>query len=132
MRTFCNSPMNHRIGVGLLAAVALSTAGSLRAQATIRVAPDTFWNTLDHRHPVLARIKPGDIVVTQTIDAAGYDLHGKQRAAGSNPMTGPFFVEGAEPGDAIVITFRKVRLNRTTAYTAYRLGQYAVTGDLLE
>ena len=40
----------------------------------------------------------------------------------SNPLTGPFYIEGAEAGDALVVKLRKVRLNRNWGYTAYRLG----------
>ena len=33
-------------------------------------------------------------------------------------MTGPFYIENAEPGDAILVHLRKVRLNRNWGYTA--------------
>jgi amidase len=124
-----------QIAAGLAAILALAVAPpSLAAQAPAvhRVTPDTFWNTLDHRHPVVRRIKPGDVVITKTLDASGYDEHEKQRAASSNPMVGPFYVEGAEPGDALVIHFRKIRLNRTTGYSNYRLGTFALTPDAVE
>ena len=96
---------------GTLIAALATSASSQGAAATYRVTPDTFWNTLDHRHPVVKRIKPGDIIITKTLDASGYDEKDVPRAASSNPMVGPFFVEGAEPGDAIVVHFRRVRLN---------------------
>jgi acetamidase/formamidase len=99
---------------------------------THRIKPDTFWNTLDHRHAVVARIKPGDIVVTKTLDASGYDDRDVQRAASGNPMVGPFYVEGAEPGDALVVHFRRVRLNRSTGWSYYRLGTFALLPDAIE
>ncbi len=62
--------------------------------------------------PVLS-VSPGETIAVETIDASGGQLH-----AGStlddlkaldfekvNPVTGPVFVEGAEPGDAVAITF---------------------------
>lgn len=119
-----------------LLGVLLSPVPGLRAQqpgpATVRVTPDTFWNTLDHRHPVVQRIKPGDVVVTKTIDASGYDDHDVRRAATGNPMVGPIHVEGAEPGDALVIHFRKIRMNRPTAWSYYRLGTFSLLPDAVE
>ena len=102
------------------------------APATLRVVPDTFWNTLDHRHPVVRRIKPGDVVITKTLDASGYDDHDVRRAASGNPMVGPFYIEGAEPGDALVVHFRRIRLNRPTAWSYYRLGTFALLPDAVE
>lgn len=118
----------------LLALSALG-ASALFAQtgpATYRVTPDTNWNTLDHRHPVVKRIKPGDIVITKTLDASGYNDKDVQRAQGSNPMVGPFYIEGAEPGDAIVVHFRRIRMNRPTGYSSYRLGTFALLPDAVE
>lgn len=102
------------------------------SSATYVVFADTFWNTLDHRHPVVKRIKPGDLVVTKTLDASGYDDHDVPRAASGNPMVGPFYVEGAEPGDAIIVHFRRLRLNRPTAWSYYRLGTFAQLPDAVE
>jgi acetamidase/formamidase len=60
-------------------------------------------------------IKPGDTVHTTTVDAGGVDSKGVHVAAGGNPLTGPFYVEGAWPGDMLVIKLKRVRLNRDTA-----------------
>src|SRR5207247_10019758 len=77
-------------------------------------------------HPPALRIKPGDRVVTKTIDAAGVDWTGKSVASGPNPQTGPFYVEGAEPGDMLVVTFEKIEPNRATAYSGSLLAPYTV------
>lgn len=115
----------------VLTAAALS-AGSAQAPTTHRVTPDTNWNTLDRRHPVVRRLKPGDIVITKTLDASGYDEKEVQRAQSANPMVGPFFIEGAEPGDAIAVHIRKIRMNRPTAWSFYRLGGFALTPAAIE
>src|SRR5215207_9963235 len=81
-----------------------------------------FYNSFDHRNPELARIKAGDTVVTKTVDASGYDENTKKAGERSNPLTGPFFIEGAEPGDAIAVTFNRIRMNRNFGWTASRLG----------
>jgi len=110
----------------------LCVAASARAQPAIRVAPDTFWNTLWRGHPVVARIKPGDIVMTKLLDAGARDDRNILRAQPSNPMVGPFYIEGAEPGDAIAVNFRKIRPNRGTAWSYYRLGLFSLTGSAIE
>jgi amidase len=99
---------------------------------THRVVPDTFWNTLWRGHPVVARIKPGDVVVTRTLDAGGRDHLNVLRAQPSNPMVGPIYIEGAEPGDALAVTFRKIRPNRGTAWSYYRLGRFALDPAMVE
>ena len=98
----------------------------VRAAETHRFVPDRFYNTYSAAHPPALRIKPGDRVVTKTIDAAGVDWDGKTVAAGPNPETGPFFIEGAEPGDAIVVTFEKIEPNRAMAYSGSLLAPYTV------
>ena len=111
----------------------LCLAASTRAQPAVhRVAPDTFWNTLWRGHPVVARIKPGDVVMTKLLDAGARDDRYVQRAQPSNPMVGPIYIEGAEPGDAIAVTFRKIRPNRGTAWSYYRLGLFSLTGSAIE
>lgn len=91
-----------------------------------------FFNSFDHRHPVLARIAAGDRIETRTADAGGYDENGKKAGERGNPLTGPFFVEGAEPGDALVIRFERIRMNRNYGFTTFRLGTYALNTDAIE
>src|SRR5262249_23721053 len=50
--------------------------------------------------PVL-RIYPGDTVKTWSVDAGGVDAKGVRRSLGGNPETGPFYIEGALPGDTL-------------------------------
>lgn len=116
-----------RIHLALLSFAAAVFATTAPAQTIHRVAPDTFWNTLWRGHPVVARIKPGDIVITKTLDAGARDERNVQRAQPSNPMVGPIHIEGAEPGDAIAVHFRRIRPNRGTAWSFYRLGLFSLT-----
>ncbi len=101
------------------------------AQSTPIVA-ETYYNTFSRAHPPLARIRTGETVSTKTIDASGRDETGTVRARPSNPLTGPFYVEGAEPGDALVVRFTRVRMNRNWGWSAYRLGLYALTPESIE
>jgi amidase len=101
---------------------------SLHAQQppTHTFMPERFYNTFSGAHPPALRIKPGERVVTKTLDASGVDWNGKQVASGPNPQTGPFYVEGAEPGDMLVVSIEKLEINRGTAYSGSLLAPYAV------
>jgi acetamidase/formamidase len=107
------------------------TVTAVNAQQSRTFAPERFYNTFSGAHPPALRIKPGERIVTKTIDAGGFDWNGKQLAPGPNPQTGPFFVEGAEPGDMLVVTFDKIEINRTTAYSSGALAPYTVTPSSL-
>ena len=109
-------------------AIALFVSIDLAAQtpAARSFVPERFYNTFSFAHPPALRIKPGERISTKTVDAAGVDWNGKQVAQGPNPQTGPFFVEGAEPGDMLVVSIEKIDTNRTTGYSSSLLAPYAV------
>lgn len=95
---------------------------SARRPAAKPAAPrtHTFEPTEFHRtfSPVIApalRIFPGDTVKTKSVDAGGNDENSVRRSLGGNPLTGPFFIEGAVPGDTLVIKLNRVRTNRDWA-----------------
>jgi len=114
-----------RLWLFVLTASIAATTVVARAD-THRFVPQTFANTYSFAHPPVLRIKPGDRVITKTIDAAGVDWNGKSVAAGPNPQTGPFFIEGAEPGDTLVVTVEKIETNRAMAYSGSLLAPYTV------
>lgn len=96
------------------------------------IDPTGFYNSFDHRHPVLARIKPGETIQTRTIDAGGVDEKGKPSGVRGNPLTGPFYIEGAEPGDSIEVKLRRIRPNRDWGFSTWRLGLYALAPEMIE
>jgi amidase len=97
-----------------------------------QVVAETYHNTFAHTHAVLARIKPSEAVLTKTIDAGGRDDTGTVRGVRPNPLTGPFYVEGAEPGDALVVHFTRMRMNRNWGFSSYRLGLYSLLPESIE
>jgi len=103
----------------------LGASSGMRAD-THRFVPDKFYNTYSFAHPPALRIKPGDRVITRTVGAAGTDWNGKPVGSGPNPQTGPFYIEGAEPGDMLVVTVEKIETNRAMAYSSSLLAPYAV------
>ena len=81
-----------------------------------RFQPDHYYNTLG-THPPVLHISDGDTVITTTVDAHGWDEHERQVAEGSNPQTGPFYVEGAAPGDTLVLHLDQLRPNRAGGWS---------------
>jgi acetamidase/formamidase len=111
--------------------IAFLFAVSLAAQNRPMI-PDHYYRTFSHTNPVFQKIQPGEVVVTKTLDSGGQNERDEQVSPGSNPLTGPFFIEGAAAGDALVVKLRKVRLNRNWGYSAYRLGLFSLTPDYVE
>lgn len=104
-------------------ALILLLFASLAGGEVHRVINAVNYHTFSREHPVQARLRPGDTVITKTVDSAGFDDQGiRHTKTHGNPLTGPFYIEGAEPGDALVVQLDRVRLNRTTGYTAFRVG----------
>ncbi len=78
-------------------------------------APKEFHRVFSALIPPVLRIFPGDTVRTWAVDAGGRDAQGVTRSMGGNPQTGPFYIEGAMPGDTLVVKLNRVRLNRDSA-----------------
>jgi amidase len=78
--------------------------------------PSHYFTTMGSHAPVL-RIADGDTVVTTTVDARGADSSGEQITPPGNPMTGPFYIEGAQPGDTLVVKLEKLTPNRPHGWT---------------
>jgi len=98
---------------------------------THRFEPTEFYNTFSGAIKPALRIKPGDHVITSTIDAGGIDSKGVRRGQGPNPETGPFFIEGAEPGDTLVVHLLRLETNRATGYSASVLAPYTADPGFL-
>jgi amidase len=79
--------------------------------ATHDFEPTSFHVTLGSHEPVL-RVASGDTIRTWCVDAAGHDRNGEQITDGGNPQTGPFFVEGAAPGDTLAVQLDRIQPNR--------------------
>ena len=82
--------------------------------------PTVYYRTLGP-HPAVLRVAPGDTVSTTTVDARGHDHDDRQVCDPGNPMTGPFAVEGARPGDTLAVTFERVTPNRVLGLTSPRI-----------
>ena len=97
---------------------------------TIKFDPTNFFATYTADNKPALKIFPGDIVDTWTADAGGVDAKGVRHRGGDSNI-GPFYVEGALPGDTLAIHLLKVRTNRTTAHQGTRINPHAVTAQYL-
>lgn len=111
--------------LGLVGATA-----AVRAE-THRFVPKVFYRTFSGAHPPALRIKSGDRVITTTVDDSGTGADGQTLTQGPNPQTGPFFIEGAEPGDLLVITIETLTPNRTTGTSTSLMAANAVASRSL-
>ena len=111
-----------------------------------QLEPKIFHTTFGRNEPAL-RARSGDTLIAETRDARGRDLRGeplpdsnKPPADGfeystSNPLVGPVYVEGAEPGDVLAVSVRhdgrtrKVNLKVQELPTS-RAEKVSVLGDM--
>jgi amidase len=92
--------------------------------------PTHYHNTIGSHAPVL-RIADGDSVITTTVDARGNDAADTTATSPGNPQTGPFYVEGAEPGDALAIRFDRIMPNRRRGFTANLIAERILEPDFV-
>lgn len=92
--------------------------------------PTIFYRQFSPLYKPVLTINPGDTVHTTTVDAGGVDKDGVRRSAGGNPETGPFYIQGAMPGDTLVVHLNRLRLNRDYAGSDDSIVQSALSPDL--
>lgn len=76
--------------------------------------------------PPVARLRPGNILEANSLDCFGNAIKkpGDTQALvkGDNPLTGPFFIEGAEPGDTLVIHILDLQVDGNQGLGAFAPG----------
>src|SRR6202142_184429 len=86
---------------------AAQTANVVKYHATIHDVKYVYGSAA----PV-AHVKPGDVIETNTLDAFGNVLKKpgdtQNMVKGDNPLTGPFYVDGAQPGATLAGTILDV------------------------
>ena len=76
---------------------------------------ERFANTFGPHAPVLT-LDDGDVLATETLDSRGRNGRMETVAGPPNPLTGPFYVRGAEPGDTLAVDIVRLRPNRAYGY----------------
>jgi len=76
--------------------------------------------------PPVARLKPGDILETNTVDAFGNAIQKPgdtlSMVKGDNALTGPFYIEGAAPGDTLAVKILDLQVDGEQGVGAFAPG----------
>jgi len=98
------------------AVLCLAVASTAAAQTVVRYEPkESDLKYLFGVAKPVATVKPGDIIDTNTFDCFVNKIRkpGDTLAMvpGDNPLTGPFYIEGAEPGDTLVVKILELNVD---------------------
>jgi acetamidase/formamidase len=143
------------VRLAAIALLAVATASSAQAQGrtfTLEVTPSTVaWGHYDAASKPVLTVRPGDTVVVHTLltnSPTGLERNGvapdqvepalrevyekvpqSERGPGGHILTGPIYIEGAEPGDTLEIRIRKIELAIPYAYNGFRYGAGILTEE---
>jgi amidase len=121
----------------LLAALAMCGAGTARAQAKPRAGGAAarvvrYHTTIQNVKyvygvaPPVAHVRPGEILEANTLDAFGNAIQkptdSLDKVKGDNPLAGPFYIDGAEPGDTLVVNFLSLAVDGRQGVGAFAPG----------
>jgi acetamidase/formamidase len=132
--------------VSLISACAVALALPLAAvePVVLKPSPKTVaWGYYDASTPPVLRVKSGDVVEIHTlitssparleaaglppadVEAALREIHKEvtNKGPGGHILTGPVYVEGAEPGDTLEVRIESIRLSIPYAYNAFSPGR---------
>jgi amidase len=103
------------------AVLPVACAQSVQYHATIKDVKYVYGTA----EPV-ARLKSGDILETNTLDAFGNAIQKPgdtlSLVNGDNPLTGPFYIEGAEPGDTLAVKILDLEVDSNQGIGAFGPG----------
>jgi amidase len=107
----------------------LSIAAAAVAQSGNVVKYHTGINDVKYVYATaepVARLKPGDILDTNTLDCFGNAIKKPgdtlSMTKGDNPLSGPFYVEGAAPGDTLVVKILELEVDGNQGVGAFAPG----------
>lgn len=111
--------------VVLLALTAPATLAQSGNTVTYHATIDTVKYVYGPAEPV-AHLKPGDILDTNTLDCFGNALRKPgdtlSMSKGDNPLTGPFYIDGAQPGDTLVVKILDLEVDGNQGIGAFAPG----------
>src|SRR5579859_5250219 len=127
-----------RMMVACLFTLAASRNGHAMPQAGQSAGQEVvhFKGTIDNVKyvfgdaPPVARLRPGNILDATSLDCFGNGIQKPgdttAKAKGDNPLTGPFFIEGAEPGDTLVVRILDLQVDGDQGVGAFSPGFGAI------
>jgi acetamidase/formamidase len=138
-----------RTGMLIAGVLCLSVLDAF-GQHQLKPTPKTVaWGYYDASTPPVLRIKSGDTVEIQTLitssparlESAGVppeqveqslrDIYKEvtNKGPGGHILTGPIFIEGAEPGDVLEVRIKAIKLAIPYAYNAFSPGRGFIPED---
>ena len=139
--------MNNKARLIVLGLAALTTAAIASSQSSrthdLKLLPEhVHWGYYDAALKPVLRVASGDRVRVETMVAGGLqrlrlagaaeaeipdslkavELQVKERGPGAHPMSGPIFVEGAEPGDALEVRIVAIEFLHAFGVNAFSPG----------
>src|SRR5262245_65586491 len=118
--------------------LALAQAASAFGQSSVPAKTDVvqYHGAIDNVKyvfgvaPPVARLKPGNILEANSLDCFGNALQKPgdsfSLVKGDNPLTGPFYIEGAEPGDTLVVRILDLQVDGKQGVGTFSTGFGAV------
>jgi len=99
-----------------IASLSGALAQTVQREVKYKLRFDEMKFTFGPSKPVL-EIEPGTIISTNTTDADGNIAKAAGISVkGPNPLTGPFYVRGAEPGTTLVVRFLGMEVDGTKGW----------------
>jgi amidase len=109
----------------VLAAAGIAANAQIASVVKYRVTMKDVKYVYGIADPV-ARLKPGDILETNTVDAFGNAIQKPgdtlSMVKGDNPLTGPFYIDGAEPGDTLAVKILDLQVDSNQGVGAFAPG----------
>jgi acetamidase/formamidase len=135
--------MKPAVILSVMLLLAIATQGQQPATYQLKPTPKTVaYGYYDATTPPVLRIKSGDTVEVQTLivstparlEAAGVKsdqieqslrdiVKEVTKGPGAHILTGPIFIEGAEPGDVLEVRIKTMKLAIPYAYNAFSPGR---------
>src|SRR5258705_13884928 len=127
----------------LITLIVLALSANAQQPLQLKPTPKTIaWGYYDASTPPVMRIKSGDTVEVQTLitssptrlEGAGVKPEDVEqplrdiwkevtnKGPGGHILTGPIFIEGAEPGDVLEVRIKEIKLAIPYAYNGFRPG----------
>jgi amidase len=126
-----------KIATALIALVAVASFTIAAARQESAQAVVRFKGTIDNVKYVfgpaepVARLKPGNLLEANSLDCFGNGIQKPgdttAMAKGDNPLTGPFFIEGAEPGDTLLVHILDLQVDGDQGVGAFSPGFGAIS-----
>ena len=134
----------HRPSLAACCTLALALPLAAAGPVVLKPSPKTVaWGYYDASTPPVLRVKSGDTVEIQSlitssparleaaglppadVEAALREIHQEvtNKGPGGHILTGPVFVEGAEPGDTLEVRIESIRLVIPYAYNGFSPGR---------